>query len=59
MNPVALTFSIAVPVAFVAGVLFHRYVVSEASAIKAHVTAEVEEVRGDIASLLAKVAAKL
>jgi len=52
-------FAIAVPAAFVAGVIFHKYVLSEAAAIKAHVTAEVAEVRADIASLLSKASQKL
>ncbi len=45
--------------AFAAGVIFHKYVISEASAIKAHVTAEVDKVRGDVSSLLSKAAQKL
>ena len=44
---------------FVAGVLFHKYVISEANAIKEHVTTEIAEVRADVASVLSKVAAKL
>lgn len=59
MNPVALAFALSLPAAFVAGVVFHKYVISEAEKIKAHVTAEVQEVRADIASLLSKVAAKV
>ena len=52
MNPIAIAF--AVPAAFAAGVIFHKYVLSEAWAIKAHVTAEVAKVRGDFSSLLQK-----
>ena len=59
MSPVAIAFSIAVPAAFVAGVVFHKYVISEAQSIKAHVTAEVEKVRQDFSSLLSKAAAKV
>ena len=44
---------------FVAGVIFHKYVVSETAAIKEHVTAEVAEVRADLAAGLSKVAGKL
>lgn len=51
--------AIAVPAAFVAGVIVHKYVISEANSIKQHVTAEVAEVRADIASLLSKVGAKV
>lgn len=57
MNP--LVFASALPAAFVAGVVFHKYVVSEALAIKEHVTAEVAEVRADIASLLDKAKSKI
>ena len=39
MNPVALAFAIAVPAAFVAGVVFHSHVISDAQSIKEHVTA--------------------
>lgn len=51
--------AIAVPAAFAAGVIFHKYVISEANSIKQHVTAEVAEVRADIASLLGKAATKV
>lgn len=57
MNPTV--FAVAVPAAFVAGVIFHKYVVSEAASIKEHVTAEVAEVRADVASVLQKAAGKL
>jgi hypothetical protein len=45
--------------AFVAGVIFNKYVISEAAAVKAHVTAEVTKVREDVASLLEKAAGKV
>jgi|HubBroStandDraft_6_1064221.scaffolds.fasta_scaffold591859_3 hypothetical protein len=48
MDPVILAFVIAVPSAFAVGVIFHKYVVSEAAAVKAHVTAEVGKLRGDL-----------
>ena len=41
------------------GVVFGKYVVSEAAAIKAHVTAEVEKVRADVSAALAAAAKKL
>jgi hypothetical protein len=50
MNPVV--FAIAVPAAFVAGVVFHKYVVSEAAAIKQHITATEERIRTDVANAL-------
>lgn len=33
--------AIGIPAAFAAGVIFHKYVVSEAAAIKAHISAEL------------------
>lgn len=57
MTPILI--SCAIVGAFVAGVVFHKLVVSEAQAIKAHVTAEVEKLRGDVSSLLSKAAAKV
>jgi hypothetical protein len=59
MDPYEITLAIAVPAAFAAGVIFHKYIVSEANSIKAHMTAEVEEVRADIASLLREAKTKL
>jgi len=38
---------------FVAGVVFSKAVLSDAAAIKAHVTAEVEKVRSDFSTALA------
>jgi putative heme degradation protein len=54
-----ILISCAVVGAFVAGVVFHKLVVSEAQAIKAHVTAELEKLRSDVSSLLSKAAAKV
>lgn len=54
-----IAFAIGVPVAFMAGVVAHKYVMGEAAAIKAHVTAEIEEVRADLNSLLTKAASKV
>jgi hypothetical protein len=51
--------SVGVAVGFLAGVLFHKFVISEAVGIKEHVTAEIAEVRADVASLLGKAASKL
>ena len=59
MNPIAIAVSVSVPAAFAAGVLFHKYVISEAAAIKQHVTAEAQQIRSDISGLLAKAAAKV
>lgn len=59
MNPVAIAFAVAVPVAFAAGVIFHKYVISEAQAIKAHVTGAELRIRGDVADLLKKSAEKV
>lgn len=44
---------------FIAGVLFHKYVISEAEALKKHVTDEIAEVRVDLAESLKKAAEKL
>ncbi len=35
------TAVIALPAGFVCGVIFHKYVISEAASIKAHVSAEI------------------
>jgi hypothetical protein len=59
MHPVVIAFAVSVPAAFAAGVAFHKYVISEAQAIKAHVTAEVEKVRGEVSGALAKLASKV
>jgi hypothetical protein len=56
----ALFFFALVPVAsFAAGVIFHKYVTNHTEKLKEHVTAEVQEVRADIASLVAKISSKL
>jgi hypothetical protein len=55
MDPVAYAFAIAVPSAFVLGVLFHKYIVSESAAIKQHVTDEIAEARADIGALGGKI----
>jgi hypothetical protein len=54
-----LFFLVGFPLVYVAGILTHKYVLSESMKIMAHITAEVEEVRADVAGLVAKVAAKL
>jgi hypothetical protein len=59
MDPEILLFALGFLAAFVAGVFYHKHVVSEANAIKEHVTAEVAEVRADIASLLDKAKSKI
>jgi hypothetical protein len=53
------TAAVSGAVCFAAGVVFSRYTISEAIAIKEHVSAEVAEVRADITSLLEKAAPKL
>lgn len=57
MSPIA--FAVAVPAAFAAGVIFAKYVISEANAIKQHVSEEVAEIRADLSSLLTKAAGKV
>lgn len=59
MDAVIATLLILAVASFAAGVFFHKYVISEAEAIKQHVTEEVAEVRADVASLLEKVKAKI
>lgn len=49
----------AVPAAFAAGVLFHKYVISEAQSIKQHVSEAEARIRGDVQFLLNKAASKL
>lgn len=49
MNPIA--FALAVPAAFFAGVLVHKYVVSEAQSVKQHISAEIAAWRVDVARL--------
>lgn len=57
MNPIVIIASLLA--AFVAGVVVAKYVISETQSIKEHVTAEIAEMRADVASLLSKAAAKL
>jgi len=59
MDPVLYIFLVVSPLAFIAGVVFHKYVISEADAIKSHVTAAEGRIREDISSLLGKIAAKV
>ena len=51
--------AISALVAFVAGVVFHKYVVSEAATVKAHVTAEVNAVKTATAAEFASLRAEL
>jgi hypothetical protein len=59
MDSVAVAFVVAVPAAFAAGVIFHKYVISEAAAIKQHVTDAETRIRGDFSSLLKKAGAEV
>ena len=59
MDPVLYVLSVAGPLAFAAGVVFHKYVISEADSIKSHVSAAENRIRGDVDALLEKVKAKL
>jgi len=59
MDLIAVSFAVGIPAAFAAGVVFHKYVISEAQAIKTHVSNEVSAARQDVASALQKFAAKL
>lgn len=52
-------FAVAVPAAFVAGVVVHKYVLSEAQAIKLHVSQAEARIRADFQALLNKAASKL
>lgn len=57
MNPVVFfVFAIALPAAFGAGVVFHKYVISEAEAIKQHVIDAEERIRADVQNVLKAVA---
>lgn len=58
MDPVVIV-AIAVVVAFFAGVVVHKYVVSEAQSIKQHVTEAEARIRGDFQGLLNKAGSKL
>lgn len=57
MNP--FIFALVVLAAFVAGVVFHKYVVSEAASIKQHVTDAEARIRADVANLLKSAANKV
>jgi hypothetical protein len=59
MDPGVIAAAVALPIAFAAGVVVHKYVISEAQSIKQHITDEVAELRADVASLLTKAAAKV
>jgi len=55
MGPTTVVVLALVGVAFfVAGVVFHKYVVSEATAIKDHVSDEIAEVRLDVSGEISK-----
>jgi hypothetical protein len=58
MNPIVV-LALAVPAAFGAGVVFHKYVISEAVGIKQHVTASEERIRTDVANALKGLAGKI
>lgn len=52
MNPIAIAFSLGIPAAFAAGVVFHKYVISEADKIKLAVLASEQRIRTDVQNLL-------
>jgi hypothetical protein len=52
MNPSYLVPAVGV-VCFVGGVVFSKALLSDAAAIKAHVTAEVDKIRSDFSTALA------
>lgn len=58
MNPTLFAIY-GLPAAFVAGVIFHKYVLSEAASIKAHVTSEVTALRADVGNALSAIAKKV
>jgi hypothetical protein len=57
MNPTLIGFAIAG--AFVAGVVVHKYVISEAEKVKTHVSQVEARIRTDIANLVSKGASKI
>ena len=57
MDPIAIV--VALVVAFISGVIVHRYLVSEADLIKAHITGAESRIRADIADALKKAASKV
>lgn len=56
---VLIAVSASLPLGLVLGVLFHKYVISEAQGIKEHVSDEIAEVRADLAEGLKKAAEKI
>jgi hypothetical protein len=48
MDPIVVVIAFSLLAAFGGGVLFHKYVISEAAAIKTHVTAEVDKLRAEL-----------
>jgi len=59
MDPLIIVIPAIAVVSFGAGILFSKVVLAEAASIKTHVTEEVGQIRVDVASLLAKVSAKI
>lgn len=47
------------PLMLLIGIGIHKYAISQAEKIKAHVTAEVQEVRADVAELVKKLAGRI
>ena len=56
MSPTVAAF--AVPAAFVAGVVFHKYVISEAEKVKSFVQQSEARIRADVQVALQKLASK-
>lgn len=54
-----ISFALAVPAAFAAGVIYSRYVISEAQSIKAHVTDEISAVRSEIRVAMQNITGKI
>jgi hypothetical protein len=50
---------LALLIVYVLGILTHKYAINQSETIKAHVTAEIQEVRADVAELVKKFAARL
>ena len=63
MGSTVIAFAIAVPAAFTAGVIVHKYVISEVTAIKQHVSTAVtaavvaseQRIRADVAATAAAI----
>lgn len=51
--------TVASAVSFAAGVVFHKYVISEAQTIKQHVTEEVDALRAELSTGIANFAKKV